>query len=69
MKKYKIIIDIINHFLALWLSYCIYIRAIFSIILSKSRFYSKIVIDKIKKDITPQNMIKMGFKKDITSFL
>ena len=52
MKKYGVILNITNNFLAFWFDYFIYIRAIFSTTLSQSRLFIKIAIIRIKKHIT-----------------
>ena len=67
MKKYKVIIDITNNFLAFWLGHYIYIRATF--FLSSPSLLTKIAVVKIEKNITPSKIIKRGLKKNMTNFL
>ena len=67
MKKYGVIINMTNNFLAFWLGYCKHIGAIF--LLSLSSLLTQIVDIKIKKDIISQKMIKRALKENITDFL
>ena len=69
MKKYRVIIDMINDFLAFWPDYCIYIGAISSTTLSQPRLPTEIAAVRIEKNITPQKMMKRRSKKDMTNFL
>lgn len=66
IKKYKIIIDITNNFLAFWYSHYIYIRHFFPIILNQPILF---VIIKIEKDIILLKRIKKSSIEDITNFL
>ena len=61
MKKYGVIIDITNDFLAFWSGYCTHIRATF--LLSPPSLSIKIAAIKIEEDITSQKIIKKSSKK------
>ena len=52
MKKYGIIIDIINNFLAFWPGHYIHIGVISPIILSRPRLLVETAVVKIEKNIT-----------------
>ena len=67
MKKYGIIIDMTNNFLAFWPGHYIHIEANF--LLSPPSLHIKTVTIIIEEDITPQKIIKRGSKKDMTDFL
>ena len=69
IKKHKVIIDMINDFLAFWPSYCIHIGVISPNTLSQPKLPVETAVMRIKKDITPQKMIKRGSKEDMTDFL
>lgn len=51
IKKYMVIINIINNFLAFWPSYCIYIKAISFTILNQRRLPTGTAVVGIEKDI------------------
>lgn len=69
MKKHRVIINMINKFLAFWLGHYIHIRAISLITLSQHRLPIETAIVRIEKIITSWKMIKKGLKKDMTNFL
>ena len=69
MKKYGVIIDIINDSLAFWSGHYTHIGAISPTTLSQPRLPVETVVIKIEKDITPQKIIKRGLKEDMTNFL
>ena len=69
MKKYRIIINITNDFLAFWLSYCTYIGVFSLVTLSQLILPTKIAVIRIEKNITFQKIIKRGLMKDMTNFL
>ena len=65
MKKYGVIIDMINDFLAFWPGHCIHIGAISPTTLSQLRLPTETATIRIEKYITLQKMIKRGSKKDM----
>ena len=67
MKKYRVIINITNNFLAFWPGYYTDIRATF--LLSLLSLPTKIVAIKIKKNLISQKIIKKDSKKNMTNFL
>ena len=69
MKKYRVIIDMTKNFLAFWLGHCTHIKATFPNKLGQPRLPAETVDVRIEKDITPQNIIKRGLKKNMTNFL
>ena len=69
MKKYEVIIDMTNNFLAFWPGHYTHIGVTFSNTLSQPRSPVETAVMRIKKGITPQKMIKRGSKKDLTDFL
>ena len=69
MKKYRIIIDMTNDFLAFWPSHCTHIRATSLNTLSQPKLPAETAVVRIKKDIIPRKMIKRGSKEDMTDFL
>lgn len=62
IKKYGVIMDIINNSIALWLNYCVNIRSISAIISSQFSLPMQTATVIIKKDITSQKMIKRHSK-------
>lgn len=69
IKKYGVIIDITNDSLVFWSNHYTHIRAISLTILNLSNLSIETVVIRIKKAITPEKMIKKGWKEDITDFL
>ena len=69
MKKYKVIIDMTNNFLAFWPGYCTYIGVSSCIILSQLILLIETAIVRIKKNTTFQKIIKKGLTEDMTNFL
>ena len=67
MKKHRVIIDMMNNFLAFWPGHCTLIGATF--LLSPPSLPTETAVVTIKEDITPQKKIKRSSKKDMTNFL
>lgn len=63
IKKHKVNIDIKNNFLALWTGYYTQIRTRFYTILSIFRLIIKIIVVRIKENITSHKIIKKAQEK------
>ena len=69
MKKYGIIINMINNAIAFWPGYCTYTRVFSPISLDQATLLTEVMPTKIIKDITPNKIIKKGFQENVNDFL